>query len=335
MSNSTELGRPADPGARWPCVPGRRTTCELTWGQMVRGLRVPCEPWPVSDPGVSVIVRTRDEAASIGRCLELVRGQAVYGEGAEVIVVDSGSRDATVEIARGFGARVVEIPARKFSFGGALNAGAAVATGEMLVALSAHAFVPDNGWLVKVVEAFGDERVACVSGDRYRPDGSPLVAPVVQDAELGRRHPEWGYSNAAGAFRAALWRERRFRADLPGCEDKEWSAYWLERGYLCLVDPALVVDHDHTHDPMWSIYARARREGEGLATGFAALGPDWALAPFGAGELARQWWSDLRFYDSPLRARLSHRRAARLVGAYVGRRRGRRVVEGAILGRNV
>ena len=37
-------------------------------------------------------------------------------------------------------------------------------------------------------------------------------------------YPRWGYSNAAGAFRAELWRERHFREDLPGAEDKEWAA---------------------------------------------------------------------------------------------------------------
>lgn len=262
-----------------------------------------------------MIVRARDEADSIGRCLELVRAQEAHGESAELIVVDSGSRDGTAEIARGLGAVVLELPAEEFTFGGALNEGAAAAAGELLVALSAHAFLPDRGWLGRLVDAFADPRVACASGDRYLPNGDRLTEAVVQDAEAARRHPEWGYSNAAGGFRAALWRERPFRADLPGCEDKEWSAYWLQHGQSCVIDPQLVVDHDHTHDPVLRIYERARREAEGLTMAFG-------LPSYGAGELARQWWSDLRFYDSPLRARLSHRRAARLLGAYAGRRRG-------------
>ena len=53
---------------------------------------------------------------------------------------------------------------------------------------------------------------------------------------------EWGFANGAGAFRAELWRERPFREDLPGCEDKEWALHWLDRGYGCLIDPALAVD---------------------------------------------------------------------------------------------
>lgn len=261
-----------------------------------------------------MIVRARDEAASIGRCLELVRAQAEPGAGAELIVLDSGSRDATAAIARDLGAQVIELAPGEFSFGGALNLGAEHAGGELLVALSAHAFLPDERWLARLIAWFEDDRVACASGDRWLPDGAPLQSAVRQDAGRARQHPEWGYSNAAGAFRAGLWRQREFRADLPGCEDKDWSAYWLDRGYVCVVDPELVVEHDHTHDPVRSIYVRARREAEGLAMGLE-------LPPFTTRELARQWWSDLRFYRSATRARLSHRRAARLLGSYFGRRR--------------
>ncbi len=266
---------------------------------------------------VSVIVRARDEAVSIGRCLELVAGQQTDGAVVETIVVDNDSRDHTAAIAAGAGARVVNIPARRFTFGRSLNLGAANARGEILVALSAHAFLPDPGWLARAVARFADPRVACASGDRWGPNAEPLLEPIEQDIAGARRHPDWGYSNAAGAFRAELWRRRPFRADLPGREDQEWAHHWLEQGFVCLIDPALAVDHDHSHDPLPAIYRRARREAEALAS-YAEL------PPYRSRELVHDWWSDLRFYDSPLRARLSHRRAARLLGAYAGRRRANR-----------
>jgi rhamnosyltransferase len=273
-------------------------------------------PAGVSDVKLSVIIRARDEAASIGRCLLLIAGQRVAGR-VEVIVVDSGSRDGTVEIAAAAGARVLPIAPDKFTFGRALNLGASAAGGELLVALSAHAFPLERRWLARIAALFGDPQVACASGDRYGPGGEPLTASVVQDFALARAHPAWGYSNGAGAFRASLWRQRGFREDLPACEDREWSWHWLERGYSCVVDPGLVVDHDHTHDLLPAIYRRARREAEGLQS-FA----NGAAAP--ERRLLDEWWSDRRFYRSSLRARLSHRRAARLLGERAGRRRARR-----------
>ena len=264
------------------------------------------------EPRISVIVRTRDEASSLGRCLELLAAQRTAGAALETIVVDSGSQDDTIPIARACGARVLTIPPEAFTFGGSLNLGAANARGEVLVALSAHAFPVDEGWLGRLLDAVSGPAVACASGDRYGPDGESLTRAVRQNADLARRQPAWGYSNAAGAFHASLWRRRPFRSDLPACEDKEWSWHWLQDGYVSVVDPALVVDHDHTHDPLTSIYRRARREAQGLAIAFGH-------APYGLPDLLHEWWSDRRFYDSALKARLSHRRAARLLGSYAGR----------------
>jgi rhamnosyltransferase len=261
--------------------------------------------------GVSVIVRARDEERSLERCLELLDGQRGVGE-VELIVVDGGSRDRTVQVAERYCAKLATIAPSAFTFGGALNLGAEQARGELLVALSAHAFPSDDDWLARLCEPFADATVACACGDVYGPDGDRLRRALVQDDALARRRPEWGYSNAAGAFRAELWRQRQFRTDLPGCEDKEWAWHWLQHGYTCVVDPALVVDHDHTHDSLRAIFDRARREAIAYA---AYLQPH----PHSAQALAREWWSDLRWYDSPARARLSHRRAARLLGAYAGR----------------
>ncbi|MCW2991405.1 MAG: glycosyl transferase family 2 [Solirubrobacterales bacterium] len=262
-------------------------------------------------PTASIVVRARDEAAEIGAVLDRLAEQTLRG--AEVIVVDSGSVDGTPDIARGRGARVIEIPAASFTFGGALNTGCAAASGEVCVALSAHALPPDDGWLGRIVGACAEEGVACASGDRYDLDGRPLDGRVHQDAAMARRQPLWGYSNAAGAFRRELWEQRPFRADLPGAEDKEWAWGWLRQGWTHVIGSDLVVEHDHTHDPVRDVYARARREWAGFAM-FLELGP----YPLRA--LAREWWSDLGTYRSPLRARLSHRRAARLLGAYAGRR---------------
>jgi rhamnosyltransferase len=266
----------------------------------------------VNRPKTTVIVRTRDAEDTIGGCLKLLAGQNVEPE---TIVVDSGSRDQTRSIAAGLGARVIELPASEFTFGRALNVGAAAASGELLAAVSADAFVPDPGWLGRLSAWFADEQVACASGDRWSYDASPLRRPVRQDAALAQRFPRWGYSNAAGGFRASLWRRRPFREDLPGCEDQEWARYWLGEGRVCVIDPGLVVDHDHTHDPLARIYRRARREAEGFAM-FLGDGVESGLL--------KEWWADDPYYASRARALLSHRRAARLLGTSAGRRRARR-----------
>jgi glycosyltransferase involved in cell wall biosynthesis len=75
----------------------------------------------------SVIVRARDKAASIGQCLSLITGQRAEELEVELILVDGGSRDRTMEIAADHGALVLSTPVTEFSLWWALNLGAAAA----------------------------------------------------------------------------------------------------------------------------------------------------------------------------------------------------------------
>jgi rhamnosyltransferase len=259
-----------------------------------------------------VIIRAKNESASIGRVIELLQEQEVDGD-VEVIVVDSGSSDGTGEVARDRGARVIDIAASSFTYGGSLNTGCEAASAPVLVALSAHAFPRDPRWLSHMLACFDDPLVACAYGCPNAPDGSDLQGRLVQDGQHARQHPYWGYGNSAGAFRAELWQARPFRADMPGTEDKEWAWYWLERGKRVVIDPRLAVEHDHSKDPLLEIYRRFRREWRGYRMYLD-------LPPYRLRDVVREWWTDPETYRSRTRARLSHRRAARLAGTWVGRR---------------
>jgi glycosyltransferase involved in cell wall biosynthesis len=265
---------------------------------------------PSGHPPVTVIVRAKNEAASIEQTLQAVAAQTVP---AELVVVDSGSTDGTREIARAHGARVIRIPAATFTFGGSLNRGAQEASGQILVALSAHAHPTDRRWLERLVGAFSDPRVACAAGTDRGPDGEPLTGLMLQDEALAARRPEWGYSSAAGAFRADLWRRRPFRADMPGTEDKEWAWHWLRQGWLVAIDPGFDVAHDHSKDSVREQFERARREWVGYGRFIDVPAPRVRAT-------VAEWWSQRDTYRSSARARLSHRRAARLAGRHAGQR---------------
>jgi rSAM/selenodomain-associated transferase 2 len=84
---------------------------------------------------VSVIIPTLNEAADLPDALDSVFACPVH----EVIVADGGSTDETVSIARSRGARVVETsPSRA----GQMNAGAAAATGDVLLFLHGDTRLP-------------------------------------------------------------------------------------------------------------------------------------------------------------------------------------------------
>jgi rSAM/selenodomain-associated transferase 2 len=101
---------------------------------------------------VSIIIPTlneattmRDLAASLGR----LRGEF------EVIVCDGGSADATVEVARQCGLRVIDAPRGR---GPQMNAGAQLAKGETLLFLHADTRLPEDA-LELVTGALVDEKV--------------------------------------------------------------------------------------------------------------------------------------------------------------------------------
>jgi rhamnosyltransferase len=267
----------------------------------------------LTGPVATVLIRTKDEAASIGRLLEILAGQTI-ADRLEPLVVDSGSSDATVAIARAAGTRVIEMPASEFTFGRSLNIGSAEAGAPLVIALSAHAFPRDERWAERMVAAFDDPQVACACGAETDPSGSRLEGVFVQDLAAARAEPLYGYSNAAGAYRTELWRRRPFREEMPGTEDKEWAWHWLNEGRRVIFDPALMVDHDHSHDPIPSVFERARRE-------WVGFGMYLDLPPYPLRALAREWWSDLGGHETRMRARLSPWRAARLLGKYAGLRR--------------
>ncbi len=73
---------------------------------------------------ISLIIRTYNEEKHIGRLISGIRLQSFQNPvSMELIIVDSGSTDSTVSIARGLGAKILSINKQDFSFGRALNLG--------------------------------------------------------------------------------------------------------------------------------------------------------------------------------------------------------------------
>ncbi|MCZ7585330.1 MAG: glycosyltransferase [Deltaproteobacteria bacterium] len=105
-------------------------------------------------PVASVIIRAKNEAAEIGAVLRRVLDQR-YGD-FEVVVVDSGSTDRTVEIAQKLGVRVVQIAPEAFTYGRALNLGMRETASPYGVFLSAHALPFDRDWLRNLLAPFDD-----------------------------------------------------------------------------------------------------------------------------------------------------------------------------------
>ena len=218
---------------------------------------------PVSPQLVaSVIVRSKDKAATIARTLTSLREQSVS---AEIIVVDSGSRDGTVDIARACADRVITIRPDAFSYGGALNLGARHADGDVCFAMSAHCAAPDARWMERSLEHYADPRVAGTNGLTLLPDGTQGDRPYRPTLAEATADPRWGFSNHAGSWRKSVVEAHPFRVDLRACEDKDWAWRVIGAGFAIVFDPDLYVSTAHRHaDGVRAMWRRSYREGFAL-----------------------------------------------------------------------
>jgi rhamnosyltransferase len=222
-------------------------------------------------PRASVIVRTKDSARTLGRALSLLRAQTVP---AEIIVVDSGSTDDTLAMAHGEADQVIEIRAEEFTFGRALNVGAAAARAPIHFALSSHAVPPDELWIERSLAKYERADVAGTCGAPTQPGSSaPLTTTVYQSLELATEHPYWGFSNTASSWRAEVWERMPFDEALVSCEDKEWAFRVLAAGWTIAVDSKLAVGDSHRRQyGLRHLYRRTRLESEAIAS-FAPVPP--------------------------------------------------------------
>lgn len=123
-------------------------------------------------PSLSIVVPVLDEAATIAATLAAL--QPARREGAEVLVVDGGSRDATRSLATPLADRVLQAPRGRAS---QMNAGAAAATGETLLFLHADTLLPPNAGAI-VARALADGRRLWGRFDVAIAGSHPMLAVV-------------------------------------------------------------------------------------------------------------------------------------------------------------
>lgn len=119
-------------------------------------------------PALSIVIPTLNEARSIGQMLDAIL--RVKGS-VEVIVVDCGSRDGTVEIVRGRGVKLVTAERGR---GRQMHAGACAARGDVLWFLHADTIPPADS-AERISEALRDPQV--IAGNfQLRFDGTRPAA---------------------------------------------------------------------------------------------------------------------------------------------------------------
>ena len=100
---------------------------------------------------ISIIIRTYNEERYLNDLLNAISNQNVNDHKVEIIIVDSGSTDKTLEIANSFNCTIKKIEKVNFSFGRSLNLGCITSNGEILIFISGHCIPANEFWLQNLI----------------------------------------------------------------------------------------------------------------------------------------------------------------------------------------
>lgn len=214
----------------------------------------------------SIVIRTLNEAEHLPALLAGIATQDFPEGEIETVIVDSGSTDGTIELAKRNNANLVHIAKADFSFGRSLNLGCQAATGEALVFISGHCIPASTRWVGELIAPLLDGQAAYsygkqIGGDATRFSETRIFAKYFPEIS---RIPQDGFfcNNANSALLMRVWANNPFDETLTGLEDMHLAKRLVSQGHaVAYVAEAPVF---HLHDENWR-QIRRRFEREAIA----------------------------------------------------------------------
>ena len=218
-------------------------------------------------PIATVAILTYNGEDYLERILSQLRIQEVDGE-FEVLVIDSGSTDSTLEIVRRFPeVRLHEIPNEEFGHGRTRNLAARLAQGEFVAYLTHDAVPTTSRWLAELIAPFAiDQRIVAVMGKQVpRPGCFPLLKYEIRGMFAGFG-PDFGtsvfykdpsmtdegvlsaigfYSDVNSAARREFLTDVIPYRDVRYAEDQLFGRDLVEAGYRKAYAPRAAVEHSN------------------------------------------------------------------------------------------
>jgi len=218
----------------------------------------------------SIIIPTKNAGVQFKGVLQALLEQKTPWE-YEILVVDSGSSDGTVQyVLDQKRVRLHQIPAKEFGHGATRNLGISLTSGEFAVMITHDALPAGNTWLLELVTAADqDENIAGSFGRHiaYEHDGPFLKRDLHQhfngflewpdvvymkDKErykfdLGYQQFLHFFSDNNACLRRSVWEKIPY-PEVDFAEDQLWAKQIIEAGYAKAYTDKAVVYHSHTFD---------------------------------------------------------------------------------------
>ncbi len=217
-----------------------------------------------------MVIPVKNGADTIAACLDGISKQKVDAN-IEVIIIDSGSSDNSLDIVRKYPhTKVISINPESFNHGLTRNLGVANAVGDFIVMTVQDAAPADEFWLENMFRHFEDPEVSGVCGQQvvphhkdknphewFRPQSKPNVK--VLQYKLGefekltgeQQRSLCGWDDVNAMYRKKALQEIPFEPVMFG-EDMLWAKSALLKGYKLVYDTHAQVEHYHHHTPSYT-----------------------------------------------------------------------------------
>ena len=230
-------------------------------------------------PKYSVVIPTRNGAATLPALLDALRSQRTTGA-LEIVAVDSGSTDGTIELLQPHVQTLIRISPEEFDHGLTRNLGVARARGEFVVLLVQDALPVGNMFLESLSAPLArDGRVAgTFARQQPRPEASAITRHYLGNWIASTTEPRTSalaegqaqmdamtpmarllfcaFDNVASCIRRSIWETHPFKST-PIAEDLAWSLDVLRAGYSIAFAPNALVIHSHNRGAVYE-YRRTR-----------------------------------------------------------------------------
>lgn len=257
---------------------------------------------------ITVVIRTLNEGRFLKDLLTAIETQKfekldIQRENIEVLIVDSGSTDDTLQIANRHKCNVVTIEKEDFTFGRSLNRGCAAAKGSILVFVSGHCIPTSNDWLENLVYPILKRDIAYCYGRQIGIETSQFSETQL----LGKYFPQEEkipqvdsimVNNANAAISKVVWEAFNFHEEITGLEDMELAQRITTAGHKIGYCSTSEVFHIH-NESLRQIKRRYERE----AVALLSIEPGWRIS----------WFDFFRYFFVSV---LSDLRAALRVGRF-------------------
>lgn len=213
----------------------------------------------MSRPTIGVLIRFKNSASTLPRVLQRLQAQTI--QPLFILGVDTGSTDGSAALIEQAGGRVIAWT-EPYDHARVLNYGLKNIHTDLVLVLSSHTTLDEDNAVGRMLEAFADPRVACVSA---KWDEDPFYSDSITWEELRAKGLKFGsiYSNSMGMIRRSAWEAVPFDETLITAEDYGWAIEQLRRGHICrrlkLRFGYERSGHDRTYDFARLVFLFARR----------------------------------------------------------------------------